>query len=142
MERGIVKFPPHLIQRALDDCRSRFSVYHRSSDRELVIGDEVTKYSPTGWTADLLDWRTGEYRPAQVADMVEVVKICGARDEISCFMSPYICADIPVHQNELFQYKIGVEHSNKPMLLSVSDRRHFWKKSFIWPLYLPVVGTV
>lgn len=117
-----VKIPSGLVDKALEDCRPSFSVYHRNSDKEVVIGAGETKYSPTGWTADLLDWRTGEYRTANLADMVEAVRLCDSLDQIDSFMAPYICADVPPGTEELYQYKVGVEHSDKPIIVSISDR--------------------
>jgi trimethylamine--corrinoid protein Co-methyltransferase len=42
-------------------------------------------------------------------------------------MAPLICSDISPTQVELYQYKIGVEYSDKPIILSVSDIEVFEK---------------
>ena len=122
-EGNIVKLPPSLIQKAMETCNPRFSLYHRETNEELVIGDRITKHSPSGWTSNILDWKTAEYRQAVLSDMIDSVKMCGALDEISCFMAPLICSDVKASEMELYQFKVGVEYSNKPMILSVSDRR-------------------
>ena len=122
-EGNIVKLPPFMIQQAMETCNPRFSLYHRNTNEELVIGDRITKHSSSGWTSKILDWKTAEYRHAVLSDMIDSVKMCGALDEISCFMAPLICSDVEASEMELYQFKVGVEYSNKPMILSVSDRR-------------------
>ena len=122
-EGNIVKLPPSMIQKAMETCNSRFSLYHRNTNQELVIGDHITKHSSSGWTSKILDWKTAEYRQANLSDLIDSVKICGALDEISCFMAPLICSDVNESEMELYQFKVGVEYANKPMILSVSDKR-------------------
>jgi len=53
--------------------------------------------------------------------LAESVKICEALDEISWFMPPLICSDVPSLDQELYQFKVGVQHSNKPLILSASN---------------------
>lgn len=118
---NIVKIDSSIIQSTLDHCRPRCSLYHRQTGKEMVLGDGVIKHSVVGWMADILDWRTGEHRKAVLEDLAETVKICDALDEISWFMSPLVCSDVPGSDQELYQFKVAVEHSNKPIILSVSD---------------------
>ena len=120
-EDNIVKFPPSMIQKAIETCNPRFSLYHRNTNEELVLGDSITKHCPSGWTSVILDWKTAKYREAIQSDMIDSVKMCGALDEINCFMAPLICSDVKASEMELYQFKVGVEYSNKPMILSASD---------------------
>ncbi len=124
---NIVKFPSAMIQKALESCQPQLSVYHRNSDTKLTFGDGETKHTAGGWTSTVLDWETGKYRQAILSDMIESVKMCSALDEIDCFMAPLICSDISPSQVELYQYKIGVEYSDKPIILSISDIEVFEK---------------
>jgi len=119
----IVKFPPAMIEAAIEKCRPRFSLYHRNTHEEMVVGDGNTRHAASGWTSLILDWKNGQYRDAVLADLVESVKLCGALDQVGWFMSPLICSDIDASEMELYQFKVGVEHSNKPMLLSASDKK-------------------
>ena len=119
----IVKFPSSMIQKAIETCNPRFSLYHRNTNEKLVLGDGITKHSSSGWTSKILDWKTAEYRQAILSDMIDSVKMCGALKEISCFMAPLICSDVKASEMELYQFKVGVEYSSKPMILSVSDKR-------------------
>lgn len=120
-KNNIVKFPPSMIEKTIDQCTSQCTLYHRNTNEKMVLGDGVIKHSPVGWMSDILDWRTGEYRRATCKDLSESVKICDVLDEISWFMSPLICSDVPAADQELCQFKIGVENSNKPLILSVSN---------------------
>lgn len=118
---NIVKIDASIVQTAVDHCRPQCTLYHRQTGEQMVLGDGVIKHSVVGWMADILDWRTGEHRKACLDDLVETVKICDALDEISWFMSPLICSDVPAADQELYQFKTAVEYSNKPLILSVSD---------------------
>ena len=118
---NVVKIDSSIIQNTLDHCLPRCSLYHRQTGKEMVLGDSVIKHSVVGWMSDILDWKTGEHRKAVLDDLAETVKICDALDEISWFMSPLVCSDVPVSGQELYQFKVAVEHSNKPLILSVSD---------------------
>ena len=150
----VVKIPPEMIKAAVEKCRSRFSLYHRRTHEEMIVGDGNTKHGASGWTSMLLDWRTGLYRDARLADMVESVKLCGALDEVSWFMAPLICSDIDMEEAELYQFKVGVEHSNKPMLLGASDKQTVEKLAYLgarlaggeklfkdWPSFVIDVGV-
>lgn len=128
---NIVKFPPSMVQEALEKCNPQFSLYHRNTNEEVVLGDSITKHGTLGWTSSILDWKTGEYREAVLADLIESVKMCGALDEVSLFMSPLICSDVKPSEMELYQFKVGVEHSNKPMFLSASDGKTVEKIAYL-----------
>lgn len=120
-ENNIAKFPPSMVQDAIEKCSPRFSLYHRNTNKEMLLGDEITKHSAVGWMSEILDWRTGEYRDAVLKDLEETVKLCGALDEISWFMSPLVCSDVKASEMELYQFKLAVEHSDKPLILSASN---------------------
>lgn len=120
-ENHIVKLSPSMIEKTIDQCSPQCTLYHRNSDKKMVLGDGVIKHSPVGWMADIVDWRTDKHRSATLGDLIESVKICDALDEISWLMSPLICSDVPAAAQELYQFKIGVTHSDKPLILSVSN---------------------
>lgn len=119
---NIVKIPSSAVIEALRTNTSQVKLFHRNSSDEMVIGDGVTKHSAVGWTSRILDWKIGKYRDAKLVDLAESVQLCGAIDEISWFMSPLICSDVSASEQELYQFKVGVENSNKPIILSVSDQ--------------------
>lgn len=118
---GIVKYPSSMVRDVLNMCKSKISLFHRNTDQELVIGDGCTKYNVSGWTQQILDWKTGKRRAAFEEDIIEYVKVLSALDEINWARAPLICSEWKHDEIELRQYKIGVEHSNKPLLLSASN---------------------
>lgn len=128
---NIVSFPPSIVHRAIRKCNPQFSLFHRNTNMEMVLGDSITKHGASGWTSVILDWETGEYREAVLSDMIESVKMCGALDEVSWFMAPLICSDLKKSEIELYQFKVGVEHSNKPIILSVSDGNTLEKIAYL-----------
>jgi len=58
-ENNIVKIFPSIIQKAIDRCRPQYSLFHRNTDREMVLGDGIIKHSVMGWMSEILDWKMG-----------------------------------------------------------------------------------
>jgi trimethylamine:corrinoid methyltransferase-like protein len=69
------------------------------------------------------DWPGMHIQQAVLSDMIDAVKMCGVLEEISCIMAPLICSHVKASEMELYQFKTGVEHCNKPMVLSISDKK-------------------
>jgi trimethylamine--corrinoid protein Co-methyltransferase len=116
-----VKIPAALVHSALEKCIPKFSLFYRNADTEVIFGDGLTKHNLSGWTREILDWRTNEHRTATESDLVESMRIIGALDEVEWARAPLICTEWKPDEIELQQYKHGIEHSNKPLLLSASN---------------------
>ena len=116
-----VKIPAALVNSALEKCIPKFSLFYRNSDLEVIFGDDRTKHNLSGWTRQILDWRTNEHRAAMESDLVESMRVINALEEVEWARAPLICSEWKPNEIELQQYKHGVEHSNKPLLLSASN---------------------
>lgn len=103
-----VKFPPNLVQWAIDPCPHTFSLKARNPDHTLNLGGDVIYFASfPGFT--WLDLDSQERREANVEDCAMLVRLCDALPMVHTLFQPVAHRrDIPpevelewVHATEL-----------------------------------------
>lgn len=82
-----VKFPPDLVQWAIDQCPSTFTVAARTPKLSLELGGDVVYFASfPGFT--WLDPQTQERREASVEDCARLVRLCDALPMVHTLCQP------------------------------------------------------
>ena len=84
---GRVKFPPGLVQWAIDQCPDTFPLRARNPEYSLSLGGE-TVYFASFPGFKFIDLETGERREATVDDLAAMVRLCDALPLVHTLCQP------------------------------------------------------
>ena len=92
----LVKFPEDIVENALKECPSSFSVKARNSAYDLKFENNRV-YFATQAAPALYDLNTGKRRPGTIKDITEITIIQDALENIhAVFTSIEVLSDIPI----------------------------------------------
>ncbi len=120
---ALVRFPPGLVEWALDRAPSRIALCKRGSDEVIapLEGHEVS-FGPGSDCLNYLDPRTGERRNFTKADVIDCVRLVDALPEIDFCMSMGIPADLETDNAYVWQFATMLTHTTKPIVFVCDDR--------------------
>lgn len=78
-EDRIVRFPRSLVEDAIEDAPSTFTLHGRNPDQSVTIGDGEPAFSPSGSAPNVLTYGEGR-RPSQLEDYTKFVKLAQMED--------------------------------------------------------------
>jgi len=100
VQDGVVKFPPGLVEWALDAAPSQFLFYDRTGDRALNVGGHNTYFGMGPTLLYMLDPETGERRKFLKSDTEKAARVADALETLDGGRAEEWAADIAHH---LFQ---------------------------------------
>ena len=120
---NLVRFPPGLVEWALQQAPSRVVLCRRGSDQVMAAleGRQVS-FGTGSDCPNYLDPRTGERRPFTAADLVDAVHVVDALPELSFCMSMGIPADLGGGNAYRAQFALMLQHTAKPVVFVCDDR--------------------
>ncbi|MEJ2731963.1 MAG: trimethylamine methyltransferase family protein [Anaerolineae bacterium] len=118
-----VRFPPGLVEWALQQAPSRVPLCRRGSDEVVVpLEGKRVHFGPGSDCPNYLDPRSGERRPFTSTDLVDCIHTVDALPELSFCMSMGIPADLGTANAYRQQFALMLEHTTKPLVFVCDDR--------------------
>ncbi|MGB9022049.1 MAG: trimethylamine methyltransferase family protein [Candidatus Bathyarchaeia archaeon] len=113
-KNGNVRIPASLVQETLCKCPTSFRLYARNPKHDLQIGGSNQYMTCGGEYPYILDLESGKRRPALSSDLVPLIKITDALDNISVGGS-YIIApsDIPEPYRHIERSVLHYKYTSK-----------------------------
>lgn len=119
---GLVRFPPRLVEWALDQAPSRVALCKRGSDEvgAALEGRQVS-FGPGSDCLNYLDPRTGERRRFTTQDVIDCTRLVDALPQLDFCMSMGIPADLETDNPYRWQFATMLEHTSKPIVFVCDD---------------------
>jgi len=120
---NLVRFPPGLVEWALDQAPSRVVLCRRGS--ELVaapLDGSTVNFGPGSDCPNYLDPSSGAHRRFTSADMVHCIRLVDALPALSFCMSMGIPGDLGEANAYRHQFAAMLEHTTKPIVFVCDDR--------------------
>jgi trimethylamine--corrinoid protein Co-methyltransferase len=123
----VVKIPGHLVESALRQAPSSFTLHARDGHHDIDLDGQRTHYSQDGCAAHTLDFETGIRRPSQKADIAKMALLSDYLDAVD-IVSPTVSArdvspsGIAVHELEACFVNSG-KHVLTESVTSARDAR-------------------
>jgi len=114
VEENRVRIPAHLAEWALRTAPSRITLYDRSGNPVMPLGDRISTFGTGSDCLNILDHRTGQRRKALLQDVVEGIRVADAMPHIDFIMSMFLPGDAPVAA-EVRQMQVMLTYSAKPI---------------------------
>lgn len=124
VEGDIVKFPRALVEQAIKDAPSSFTIYGRDPSKNVEITCERTAYAGPYGSPFVTDLDRGR-RSGTMNDFIEIVKICDKLQNID-IQSHISCEpqDIPTDRRPTEMVFQTMKYSGKPLMGSVYGYDH------------------
>ena len=120
----LVKFPPSLVEWAIEQAPSTIALCERGSSRAAFRLEGMNVAFGTGSDCrNYIDPRSGEYRLFKLSDVVDCIRLVDACPEIDFCMSMGIPADVDAIKPYRLQFSLMLQNTNKPIVF-VADDRH------------------
>lgn len=92
---GRLLFPASLVEDVLARTRKSFVLHGQTPDRDLEVGGRRVHFGTGGMSPNFLDFETGIYRRALLADIYDAARLVDCLDNIHSFWRPVVACDIP-----------------------------------------------
>jgi len=113
-KNGNVRIPSHLVDEMLKKCPAKFNLYARNPKYNLEIGGENQYMTCGGEYPYILDLETGARRLALSTDLVPIIKVTDALENISVGGSYMIAAnDLPEAFRHIERGALHYKYSSK-----------------------------
>jgi len=116
VQGGIVKFPPGLVEWALDRAPSQFLFYDRTGDRALNVGGHNTYFGMGPTLLYMLDPETGERRKFVKSDTEKAARVADALENIEWVMGLGTISDCDPADTEVHEFDAMVRNTTKPLI--------------------------
>jgi len=120
VEENRVRIPAHLAEWALRTAPSRITLYDRSGNPVMPLGDRISTFGTGSDCLNILDHRTGQRRKALLQDVVEGIRVADAMPHIDFIMSMFLPGDAPVAA-EVRQMQVMLTYSAKPICFVIYE---------------------
>lgn len=121
VEGARVRVPEHLVEWALSAAPRRMTLYSREGQPALHAWGNQAYYGGGSDCLYVLDHRTGERRPAALADVREAVTLMDALPEIDFVMSAFLPSDVDQRIYDRYQMEVMLNKTTKPIVYVTPD---------------------
>ncbi len=120
-EDGRVRFPEDLVERALETVPRRIRLYDRNGEMTVDTRDRTPKFCPGHNCVQVLDYETGEHRPASLGDIEKVGRVSEALPNLDALASLGYPSDVPAEEEALLTVQTLTAASRKPVVFTGHD---------------------
>ena len=113
----IVRLPSHLITDTLNKCSPSIRLYGRDGIAPMIIGGNRSYFGTIGFASNAMDLETEAYRPATSQDLIDIFHLADVLDPPHFMLTPGTPADVPAELSDLYEFKIGLMHARKHLVI-------------------------
>jgi trimethylamine--corrinoid protein Co-methyltransferase len=123
-EKLSARFPPHLVEQALETLPSSFLLAARDPDKDVIAGDGGLYFTAPGQCPYAIDLETGERRLATLDDLIQSAHLCEAIGEIHQWVPCFLPGDVAPRMRQLRALQVTLLYTSKNFL-GGSERLEF-----------------
>ena len=117
VEGDLVRIPASLVDWALSVAPRELTLFDRAGEPAITCAGGAVAFGPGSDCLNILDHRTGERRPARLADAVEGITLADALPSIDFVMSMFLPSDVDMRIADRYQMEVMLGHTTKPIVL-------------------------
>ncbi|WP_419824613.1 trimethylamine methyltransferase family protein [Anoxybacterium hadale] len=112
----IVKIPPQMVETAVKNAPSSFTLYSRDGKPSAVLGQGNVYFDPGSSGIRMLESDGETVREAASEDLVKIAKVCEALPHVDLLATALTPYDIPKNIGDSFRVYALLKHSTKPFI--------------------------
>jgi len=113
----IVHIPARLVEQAIKNAPSAFSVWGRDGKHEMRVAIDRVHFGPGPTCTYFIDPSTGERRPARRGDAELVAKVCDALHNIDYIMGLSLSSDVIPSLASVYEFAEEMANTTKPIVI-------------------------
>ncbi len=115
-DRRIIRISEQTIREVLAEVPRELTLYGRAEGRDLHLGTGNV-YCGTGGTAlNVLDYQDGQRRPANLQDLVDVIRITDEMDNVHFMLLPTYPNELAVEAVDVNRFMAGLAYTTKHVM--------------------------
>lgn len=115
-QSGRVLFPPEVVDRAIADAPASFTLYNRSGQPHAELGGDRVHFVPGSSGLRVLDYHSGQTRPATTADFVQYVRLADTLEHIAYLATAFSTHDIEAGVSDAWRLYLCLTNSLRPVV--------------------------
>jgi len=115
---GIVKIPSHVVEEAIKKTPKSLELVGRDKKNKIFLERGRTYTRASTGLMNVLDLESGEWRKANINDVLIVARIIDYLDRISINSTHLFPSDVPLEACDVYSFKIVLENSSKHIVVS------------------------
>lgn len=119
------RIPAGVVKAALARSAPVVLLHGREGRRPLRIGGSRVCFGTCGYPTSVLDWNTGDIRPALLSDLEEAARLTDVLDNIDFIMPPLSPEDVPETHVDRYQWMACLLNTRKPIVNQCYDAAGF-----------------
>lgn len=116
-----VRFPDHVISKAIELCQSYARLYNRRDPEPIVIGGDDVYFGTVGIATNVLDVETDAYREVVVKDLVDIIQLSDVLERPHYVMIPATPTDVPSTIVDLIETKALLMNTTKHIIVEAQN---------------------
>jgi trimethylamine--corrinoid protein Co-methyltransferase len=113
-----VFIPEPLVSRVLQTVPQTLEIYDRTGAPAMSLEERKAHFGTGSDTPNVIDFATGNRRPAVLADVKRAAHLADALDNVDFIMSLGLASDCPVDRSDRYHFAGMVESSAKPIMFT------------------------
>ncbi len=110
-----VRFPAHLVEWAVRTAPPRVVLCDRKGAPAMYLEDRKVYYGTGSDCPNVIDPDSGERRPGELKDVVNVSRLVDALPNTDFLMCMTMASDVPAAVSDLYHFRAMVENTTKPI---------------------------
>lgn len=130
-DQGRILYPPDLVRRAIETIPPRLAFYSQDGALALTTDDPVPRFGAAANCVQVLDPRSGAYRPCLLSDVRDHGRVQEALPHIDIVASLGYPSDVPPEEEALATVRALLDTSRKPVFFTGHDEvgvRAIWEE--------------
>lgn len=115
-QSGRVLFPPEVVDRAIAGAPASFTLYNRNGQPHAGLGGDRVHFVPGSSGLRVLDYHSGQTRPATTADFVQYVRLADTLEHIAYLATAFSTHDIEAGVSDAWRLYLCLTNSLRPVV--------------------------
>jgi trimethylamine--corrinoid protein Co-methyltransferase len=112
-ETGLVKFPPRVVEDALESAPPEFTMCGQDPAKDTVVGADHVTFTTFGTGTTIIDPYTGERRDTTLKDLEDITRFADAVDEVDTFTIAVAAQDVEPEIKDLYEGAAVLNNTRK-----------------------------
>jgi trimethylamine--corrinoid protein Co-methyltransferase len=115
---NLVRFPPAVIENAIEDAPSRIVLSNRTGEPRIVLEGHRVNFGTGSDLPNTIDLETGERRPSVLSDIKNAARLADWLPNLDFVMSMALPSDVPTQTSDRHSFLAMTENTIKPLVFT------------------------
>jgi trimethylamine--corrinoid protein Co-methyltransferase len=115
-ERQVVKLKEPVVKDLISPAPQTVTLFGRKPEHNLELGSGNVHFGTGGTALNVLDYDTGERRPADLTDLIKVIRLVDRLPHVHFMLLPTYPNELPVEHVDINRFVAGLMYTSKHVM--------------------------